>query len=830
MTLPSTLDRWFAVKPARLSLAIGAVTIGFVLVCLVELWLARQDATAAAETQARNIAASVAQDVARNLELYDLALQTAAQGVQVPGVMQLGSQLRDMILFPRATRGPYFGFINVLDATGGVIADSEFATTQTHNWASRDYFIAEKKSDSDPLYIGKPFLIQVGQSPTISISRRIENPNGSFAGVVVGSMRLAYFRDLFSRLNLGPHSTIALLRRDGMILMRLPFNLDDIGRSLPADAPFFSVPNGGQVNAIDPTDHLRRRFLFQPIGTMPLMVAIGLADTDIYAAWRARALALGLSVAVLSAIDAGLFLMLRAAFKRRDQGEAALRESHAKAAALAAEREAALATMAKTAAAKSRFLAVMSHEFRTLLNSILGHAELLDTDGALSPAQASNLAVMRSADRHLRAVIDRVLDFSRLEANDRPAPSGPTNLPDLVSDCLAFIRPHANRKALELRERVAPDVPRDVLADAVGLRQVLVNLLDNAVKFTAHGDVSLLVSCGDANIRFAVADTGSGVPAAQRGKLFQPYERLDADRTHIPGTGLGLTIAKTLVARMGGRIDYQDNPGGGSIFWFEVPLPEAPAALALEPAAAAPIPTDPLRILVADDSPPNRSVAVEFLSNAGHTVAEAEDGKAAFRHAAAEDFDVILMDLGMGQHDGITAARRIRALAGPRGRTPIIAVTARADEDDGAALREAGFQARLLKPIEQNQLLAAVAAATGTSFVAPERPAEPAATPPTIAAATTATIGSATLQPHTAALADVLRRMLQALDAEPSVPTLIDLVHRVAGDAGQLRHTEVAAAARQYETALRHRNGELAEMATMAETLRRAARDVLARL
>ena len=830
MTFPPA---WLRVSPAtlaRIGLAcIGTVTVAFILLCLAVFIQGRQDTTAAAETQARNIAAGVALDAARNLDLYDLSLQAVVQAIQTPGVKQLDPELRRMVLFPRSARGPYFGFINVLDATGTVIADSEFPIPRGGNYAVRDYFKAQRNDARNLLFIGAPFLTQPGESPTISISRRISNPDGSFAGVVVGSMRLAYFRDLFSRLNLGPHGTIALLRRDGVILMRLPFNPDDIGRTLPADAPFFHAPDGVTVNAVDPADHLRRRFLFQPVGQYPLVVAVGLADADIYAAWHARALTIGTATAALSAIVVGLLLVLGYAVGRREEGEAALQESHARMKALATQRQVALTAMSETVAMKSRFLATMSHELRTPLNSILGYAELLALDGPLPPVQAGRLAAMRGAGEHLRAVIDRVLDFSRLEAGDRPVRATPTDLPGLVSDCHAVVAPLAARKGVTLRQHIANDVPRTVLVDATGLRQVLHNLLDNAVKFTDRGGVTLLVSRSPAGIRFAVSDTGGGVPSEQRDKLFQPYERGHADRLGVSGTGLGLAIAAELVRHMQGRIGHEDNPGGGSVFWFEVPLPEAPSAPGLAPPAAEPAQTRSLHILVVDDSALNRDIAVSFLRHSGHTVVEAEDGETALSRAATEDFDVILMDLRMERLDGITAARCIRALPAPRGHTPIIALTAQVDEDDGRALRDAGFQARLLKPLDRHQLLAVIAAATGSaSTTASEATCPQASTVPSDFATGVADAKDpAPMARHVAAFADMLRRLLALLDTQPFGPALAELAHRIAGDAGQLGHAALTTAAQQFDTALRNEDGDCAAVAAI---LRRAASEVLAKL
>jgi signal transduction histidine kinase/DNA-binding NarL/FixJ family response regulator/HPt (histidine-containing phosphotransfer) domain-containing protein len=830
MTLPNGLARLSqTLSPglaARLGLAcIGAVTIGFILICAAVLLDARRDTTAQAETEGKNIAATVAQDVARNLDLYDLSLQAVVQGLRTPGLEKLDPELRQAILFDRAAKAPYFGFINALDEHGTVIADSRSLTPRGGNWSGRDYFVAQRDDAREKLFIGRPFLTGPGQPATIPISRRISYPDGSFAGVVVGTLRLAYFHDLFSRLTLGPHATIELLRADGMILMRLPFDADDIGRKLPAGAPFFAAPDGGRVDADDPVDHVRRRFLFHRIGTLPLVVGVGLADADIYAAWRGRALALGSVVTALAAIDLLLLLVVRHALARREIGEAALRRSNDQLAKFAAQREKATAMAVREAATKTRFLATMSHELRTPLNSILGYAELLNLEANLEPVQAARLAAMRSAGDQLRDVIDRVLDFSRSEADDAPATQAPTDLAALVEQCRAIVEPMADANELELTCTIAPDVPPHVMADAASLRQVLVNLLSNATKFTPAGTVALRVARGAGErVRFAVADTGIGVPAAQREKLFQPYERLDADRIGAPGTGLGLAIAARLVARMDGQIGHTDNPGGGSIFWAELPLPTAATRHLPTPTSAVVPPTGPLRVLVADDSAMSRDVAAAFLGDAGHEVTQAADGDAAFRLVAARAFDVVLMDLRMPVLGGMEATRRIRALPNRHGRTPIIAVTADVQDDHGAALRAAGFQAWLVKPIDRVSLLAAVAAAATEAAPDVSSPAAvPASDPPIpdLLASLPEDLDHAVAAGHLETFGALLRDLLDLLDdastGPDAGPASVELAHRVAGDGGQLGFTALSVAARQYQKAW---DQGVAEPSEAAEALR----------
>jgi signal transduction histidine kinase/CheY-like chemotaxis protein len=868
MTLPGTLKRLerYATPQAGL-VCLGLVTGGFIVLCLVVLLQARSDAARAANIQAHNIAAGVAQDVARNIDLYDLSLQAVVRGLQWPHLKALPPELRQAILFQRVAHASYFGFTDVLDANGTVIADSRSAQPRGGNFASRDYFVAQRHDAPGALFpgalfIGAPFL--KGPRAMIPLSRRIANADGSFAGVVVGTMQIAYFRDLFTRLDIGPHGSIALLRDDGMVLMRLPYDADIIGRTLPPGAPFFRARQGGVVDTVDSVDHRRRHVVFERVGRLPLVVAVGLADSDIYAAWRRHAVVLGVAITALSLMDIALLLVLCYALRRRGAGLAALRAGEAQRADLLEQRELAVAGMEQAAAANTRFVAAMSHELRTPLSGLLGYAELLALDGGLGPAQAGRLAGIRSAGQHLRGVIDKVLDFSRAEAAAPGATAVAIDLPAVLAECCAMIEPMVAAKGLRLIRAIAPELPRQIIGDAVSIRQALLNLLDNAVKFTAHGAVSVQVSPCRRGIRLTVADTGLGIPPGLRGKLFQPFERLGAERLGVAGTGLGLAITARMVARLGGRIGHDPNPGGGSIFWLELPLHPAEACGPTSAAAAAPVRA--LRILAADDSSQNLDVIAGFLNHAGHGVARAESGEEAVRLAVAESFDVILMDLRMPGMDGATALRLIRALPGPRGCVPAIAVTAQQVGDGGAALRAAGFQTVLVKPVDRMALLNTVAAAAGAtapgataanaagladpavlSSVGPfgwraseaANPWEDARTPEEAGRgaegaddtahasdngadmaddgatcdkhlfsgasvadgdADRAAAGALT-DAHLAEFATQIARLLRLLEA-PAAPELPDLVHRIQGDAAQLGYAGLTLAAKRFQASL----------------------------
>jgi PAS domain S-box-containing protein len=241
----------------------------------------------------------------------------------------------------------------------------------------------------------------------------------------------------------------------------------------------------------------------------------------------------------------------------------------------ARERELAEARDAAEAAsrAKSRFLSSMSHELRTPLNVILGFAQVLSLDEGLRDSQRQHLEAMQAAGRHLLDMISGILDFSRIEAGQIELRPAPTPLPDLLEGCIDLIRQQAAAKGLGLELHVAPGAPRAAVLDPLRLRQVLLNLLGNAVKYTQAGRVTLLLAASEAGwVRIEVADTGPGIPEAQRQRLFREFDRLDAEaEAAVPGSGLGLAITARLVDLMGGRIGYAENPGGGSRFWVDLP-------------------------------------------------------------------------------------------------------------------------------------------------------------------------------------------------------------------------------------------------------------------
>jgi signal transduction histidine kinase/ActR/RegA family two-component response regulator len=368
---------------------------------------------------------------------------------------------------------------------------------------------------------------------------------------------------------------------------------------------------------------------------------------------------------------------------------------------LAAEQLARANAEAATAA-KSSFMAMVSHELRTPISAILAGANEVER-AADDDQLRSNGALIGASARMMRALLNDLLDFSKMEAGRMSVEAIPFEPLALVHETARFWSSEAAKKGVELETACAADLPQWVIGDPTRLRQILNNLLSNALKFTDAGSVTLRVKPDGEAVAFSVADTGQGMTDAQLARLFTPFDQLSEStaRTH-GGTGLGLTISRQLARLMGGDLTAASQAGRGATFVLRLPL--AACAPAAEPAPM--VEARGLHILVADDHEVNRKAFRLMLEPLCDRLVTVENGAQALSELEHAAFDLVLMDINMPVMGGVAAVRKLRASGGPNTDVPVVALTAAAGDEDRAACRAAGMDGFVAKPVEASELIA----------------------------------------------------------------------------------------------------------------------------
>ena len=590
--------------------------------------------------------------------------------------------------------------------TGMMLQSNVGRTKTTIDLSDREHFRVHLDTPDDALFVSKPVLGRASGKWSIQLSRRLRRTDGSVAGVIVGSIDPDFLAKFYKGFDLGKHAATMLVGLDGVVRARHGDTTKVLGHSIELSSLFHHAKSmvSGVHTAVDPIDSEVRLFGIRKVPGYQLMVLAGVSEQEILnlaSFTRYFNLTVGLCLTILVALlFATIYLKSKLDHKmialsiEKDKSEAAN-------------------------IAKSSFLATMSHEIRTPMNAILGLSSTLMNHPLPKDDHRLVTLINQEGDR-LLVLLNDILDYSKMESGKLHFEHSVFATSEIISSVVAIAGTRGRAKGLTIDTVIGEGIPAGLIGDAGRLRQVLLNLVSNSIKFTDQGSVSIQVECidqrdGAATIKWSVNDSGIGIAAENIPKLFGDFVQADVSISRVfGGSGLGLSICKRIITQMGGTISINSAPDLGTSVSFYVTLPigEPPpvqAEVVSYPSNIfekfSPVYGKNLRVLVVDDSQMNRLVMSEMLQEFNLCIDTAVDGIEAVTAASKFKYDLILMDMRMPEMDGMEATRKIRAENGASATVPIIAVTANAFSEDVESCKRAGMDGFVTKPIRKNVLL-----------------------------------------------------------------------------------------------------------------------------